>query len=193
LKERAAMADRVSEIRVTVRLNAKLFRRFALFDAFIRRRRWVSPSVFAGIFAGFALIAFLLRYRAEQAVLLACVLLGVGVVLPAVYFFSYLLSVRAQIQAMKLTKPRAAYILQLDETGLTATVSQRKKLFPWEQMHAAYRRKNCTYLYVSPAQGFLLPHEQLEAGPDALWALLAEHMPPSALHGGGAAAAVKDE
>jgi len=179
------MTLKTTPIRVDVKVSAKLFRRFALFDAFVRQRRWVSPTVFAGIFFFFALLAFLLRSRAEQAVLLACVLLGVGVVLPCVYFFSYLLSVRTQIVKMKLARPRTAYTLLIGPEGLEATVGKNNRLFPWAQMHAAYRRADCTYLYVSAKQGFLLPHDQIAEGPDALWRLLSAFMPPAALHGAG--------
>jgi hypothetical protein len=177
------MAEETTEIRADVRIGAKQFRRFALFDAFCRQRRWVSPAVFAGFFILFALIAFWGRARAQQAGLLGGVLLGVGVVLPGVYFFSYLLSINGQIKKMKLAKPRFSYALRLNGEGLEATAGKETRLFPWAQAHAAYRRAECTYVYVSEKQAFLLPHDQVVQGPDALWSLLDKALPASKRHG----------
>ncbi len=177
------MAEETTEIRVDVRIDAKQFRRFALFDAFYRQRRWVSPAIFAGIFILFALVAFWGRSRAQQAGLLAGVLLGVGVALPGVYFFSYLLSINGQIKKMKLTKPRFSYALRLNEEGLEATAGKETRPFPWTQAYAAYRRAGCTYVYVSEKQAFLLPHGQIAQGPDALWSLLRKALPASKRHG----------
>ena len=178
------MIDNKSPEKVQVKIDARLFRHFAMFDAFIRRRRWQPPALFAGIFLFFALAAYLMRERAPQATMLAGVLLGVGVVLPLVYLVSYLLSIRAQIKKMKLDKPRAAYSLTLDERGMDVNAGKTTHTYEWTSLYAAYRRADCTYLYVSAGQAYLLPHAQLSGGPDALWELLSSQMQSSKLHAG---------
>lgn len=178
------MTEKKSRIEIHVQINAKLFRHFAMFDAFIRRRRWQPPTLFAGIFLFFALAAYLMRGRSPQATMLAGVLLGVGIVLPAVYLGSYLFSVRAQIKKMKLDKPRAAYTLTLDDNGVEVSAGKNAHHYEWESLYAAYRRPECTYLYVSPGQAYLLPHAQLADGPEALWELLTQKMANKTLHAG---------
>ena len=178
------MTDNQNQMKTQVKIDAKLFRHFAMFDAFIRRRRWQPPVLFTGIFLFFALMAYLMRSHSPQAAMLAGVLLGVGIILPAVYLFSYLFSVRAQIKKMKLDKPRAAYTLTLDGNGVEVNAGKSVQNYEWSKLHAAYRRPECTYLYVSPGQAYLLPHAQLLDGPDALWELLTQHMASQTLHEG---------
>ncbi len=177
------MSGTIVVLKIDVRISKKIFRNFALFDAFCRQKRWVSPAVFAGIFFAFSLISYLARFRNDQALLLAGVLLSVGIVLPCVYFFSYLLSIKTQSDRMKLDKPRLAYSLSADTNGLGITMAKENQYIAWEQIYAVYRRKNCTYLYLSPGQAFLLPHAQIADGVDTLWALLRNVVPVSHLHG----------
>lgn len=178
------MTDHQYPIKTQVKIDANLFRHFAMFDAFIRRRRWQPPALFAGIFLFFALMAYLLRYRAPQATMLAAVLLGVGIVLPAVYVLSYLFSVRAQIRKLKLDRPRTAYTITLDANGVEVSAGKSIQHYDWPNLYAAYRRPECTYLYVSHGQAYLLPHAQLSDEPDALWQLLTQKMAKKALNEG---------
>ena len=179
------MSITIDVLKIDVRISKKIFRNFALFDAFCRQKKWVSPVLFAGIFFAFSLISYFARFQNDQAILLTSVLLSVGIVLPCVYFFSYLLSIKAQSDRMKLDTPRHAYSLSADSDGLEITMAKETQHVAWEQIYAVYRRKNCTYLYVSPGQAFLLPHEQIPDGAETLWTLLRNVVPVSHLHGDG--------
>ena len=46
----------------------------------------------------------------------------------------------------------------------------------WPDVQAAFRKKGCVYLYVSPAKALLLPDGQADAPDAAVWAYLKEHM-----------------
>ena len=46
----------------------------------------------------------------------------------------------------------------------------------WPEVQAAFRRKGCIYLYVSPAKAFLLPDGQADATDGEVWAYLKDHM-----------------
>lgn len=174
----------MEEKKITVRvvMDAKTFRSFALFDSLLRRRLWRAPALFAGILLFFALLCFLLRERAEQAALLGVVLLAVGLGLPAVYFFTFLRSVRMQIRKLKLDRPRPVYTVTISAAeGVRAAVKKESACYRWEDLHSAYRRNGCIYLYVSAQRAYLLPEPQITGGVEDLWRLLGEKMPSGCL------------
>ena len=174
---------RKDALTVEVKIDAGLFRSFALFDTLRRQRRWVSPAVFAGIMLVFACVCFAMRGRAEQAGLLGGVLLAVGLVLPAAYFLSFYLSIRTQIKKLKLTEARHVYTVTLrPETGVEVATEQERASYRWDELYGAWRVKNCVYLYAAPRRAYLLPDGQVEGGADRLWALLQDAMPPQRLH-----------
>ncbi len=77
-----------STIEIPVKLNEKTFKRFARFDMFTLRKRWVRPVIFSLLMTAFAAAALLARK--EQSGLIAAVLLTVGLGLPVVYFGTFL-------------------------------------------------------------------------------------------------------
>ena len=60
------------EIVIPVSLDERTFKRFALFDMFSLRRKWVRPAVFSVILIAFAFAALLTRK--EQSGLIAAAL-----------------------------------------------------------------------------------------------------------------------
>lgn len=166
---------------IDVKVSAGIFRRFALFNVFIKQRRWIAPSIFAGIMTTFASIAIIAKSNSNQAMLLSCVLLAVGISLPLVYFCSYLVSVNTQIKRMKLSaSPRYAYTLSLDPVNFVAIINAMSHVYPWGDIHAVYKRNDCTYIYVSPEQAYLLPNDQLDT--ESLWKMLDRVVPSHILH-----------
>ena len=109
-KERVPMEK--TSITVEVMVDARIFRQFALFDARRVKRVWRSPLIFVLIMSAFALVCFFMRER-SQAVLLGCVLLGVGLILPTVYFGFFLHSIKKQIEKMKLNLTRRVRYIRL--------------------------------------------------------------------------------
>ncbi len=168
-------------ITVAVVVDARIFRQFALFDARRVKRVWRSPFIFMAIMAAFAAICFLMRARAEQAALLGFVLLGVGLVLPAVYYGFFLHSIRKQIEKMKLHTPRAVYTLSISRAdGVTAANPGRKpERYAWNNLYGVYRVPGCVYIYVSNRKAFLLP-DGLDGAADCR-PLFAEMLPPEKL------------
>jgi hypothetical protein len=165
-------------IHIPVRIDAATFRQFALFDTFVRGKRWRGPALFAALLSASACICFAMHAR-RGAVLLGCVLLLVGLGLPAAWLASYLLSLRAQARRMHLATPQHAYTLLVRDSGveISSVQGKGKTTLAWGQVYAAYRRKACTYLYADAAHAYLLPHSQIEGGEAGLWAMLAAHLP----------------
>ena len=169
------------EITVCVRLDAKTFRRFCRFDMLRLRKKWVRPAVFALILVAFAFAALLIGR--EQSGMIAAVLLAVGLGLPLVYFGSYFSQVNLQVARHRLDPPRRVYTVRLDREGAHVVNDQKEEPpldVPWKDVQAAFRARDCVYLYVNAARAFLLPDGQADAGPDELWAVLEKHMGPKA-------------
>ncbi len=169
-------------VTVPVKLTAKGFRDFAVFDTLVRQRRWVMPAVFCAILSASALVCHLLRDRSPSAGVLVAILLVVGVGLPVVYFISFLNSVRQQNRRMGLSAQGVAvYTVTLDGTGVHVQAKDQHMDHPWESVYRVYFRKNAAYLYPSDKQAYLLPYGDVDA--DALDAVLAAHLPAEKLFG----------
>ena len=168
----------MKEIIIPVKLDAKTFRRFCRFDMFRLRKRWVRPVAFALILIAFAVAA--LFSRRPEAGLIAAVLLVVGLGLPLVYFGTYFSQVNLQAERLGLASARLVYTVKLDFDGVRVVNHLKKEdaqTVSWSEVQAAFRRKGCVYLYVSPVKAYLLPDGQGGVAPDALWAYLNARIP----------------
>lgn len=172
-------------ITIDVMIDSKIFRKFAIFDNLHRQRRWVSPVIFASLMSAFACVCFVMRGSAAHAVMLGCVLLLIGLGLPAVHVWSFFNSIKSQVKAHKLEKPRAIYSLRLscEHDGVSVTNPAGESAgYEWGSLYGAYRVDGCTYLYVTNNKAFLLPDGQVKESTDSLWSLLAEMLPSEKLH-----------
>lgn len=171
-----------NEITVRVKLDAAAFRRFAVFDNLILRRRWGRPVLFCVLMAAFAAVCFCLKK--EQSVLIGSLLLILGAGMPLVYFGTFFYQIRAQIKRLGLKTPQAAYTLRFGPDGVRIDNDRKQEetqTLPWDKVYAACRVKNSIYLYAAPTRAFLLPDGQADAGADELWRLIAGHVKPNRL------------
>ena len=162
---------------IPVRLDEKTFKRFARFDMFSRRKKWIRPAVFALILIVFAVAALLVRK--EQSGLIAAVLLVVGLGLPFVYIGTFLSQVNMQAVSRKLKPARYVYTVTLGGEGVTAKDNGKNEetpVIPWEKIQKAFRRKGCIYLYVTAAKAFLLPAGQADAPDHEVWDFIQDHL-----------------
>ena len=164
-------------ITIPVRLDEKTFKRFARFDMFTLRKRWVRPVIFSAILIAFAFVALLTKKA--QSGMIAAVLLAVGIGLPVVYFGSFFSQVNMQALQQKLKPPRNVYTVTLREEGIRVENNQRQEdalEMEWVAVQKAFRRKGCIYLYVTPTKAFLLPEGQADAPDEEVWDYLTAHM-----------------
>ena len=160
-------------ITIPVKLDEKTFRRFARFDMLRLRKRWVKPAVFALILCAFATVALITRL--PQSGMIAAVLLVIGLGLPVVYIGMFLSQVNMQAAQWKLGKGRSVYTVRLTEEGFQVANDRKQEntgLVPWEKAVQAFRRKDCIYLYATPAKAFLLPAGQADAPDGAVWDMI---------------------
>lgn len=151
---------------IHVELNGQIFRRFALFDAFRRERRWRRPVLFTCLMLAFSCVCLV-----GGSVLLASVFSIIGLGLPAVWVGTFLFQVNTQ--ARRLNAAHAAYDVVLEENGVSGPGLEVP--LPWDQVHAVYCDRDCVYLYVSPLRAILIPSGT--AGFGELGPFLAQHMP----------------
>lgn len=166
-------------MKINVLLTAELFVRFTLFDILKRRKMWKSPAIFAGILSPCALVCYLMNH-VDGAVMLGTVLLIVGLGMPIFYFADFFLSLRKQVIAQGLKRPQNVYNLELtkEKKGIHISNGKESADYAWKDVYHVYRDTICTYLYMTPARAFLLPHTCLgDHEPDELWALITSQIP----------------
>lgn len=150
------------------------FLRFALFDTFHVKKRWKTPVLFVCLMTAFAAACFALRQSREQALLLGGVLLGIGLILPLVWYLWFLSSVKKEAGKLGLSKRHIAYSLLLRNDGVTVRREKEKAEYAWKSTFMARRVKGCIYLYVLPTRAFLMPKCEES---DAAWDFICHHLP----------------
>lgn len=167
-----------------VRINAAIFRRFALFDAFRRKRRFVLPAIFCVVFLALSFLC--MASGREQADLIGTLLQIIGLGLPVCYVLSFLLQVRDQCKRLGLKALRPAYTLHLDGANLRVINDMQQEpevVLPYASLFGVWRVSGAYYLYATPARAFILPDGQCDLSPDALYDLFKAHLPDGTLHG----------
>lgn len=164
-------------MKIEVILTEKIFRKFTTFDILRRQKRWQSPAIFASIL-GFCAIICYIMHHVDGAVMLGTVLLVVGLGMPAVYFISFFTSLRPQVLAHGLARPKHVYTLELTDRSNGISISNEKEHadYKWKQVFHVYRDTLATYLYLAPTRAFILPNTCIE-DTDALWALMCKMLP----------------
>lgn len=154
-------------------IDRAVFARFAAYDSLIRKKAWRNPLLFALILSAFAAVCFAGRETHAQATLLGGVLLGVGLVLPLVWFGMFFASVRRQAKRLGLSKDRAQYFVTLSPEKIHVEKGKEAADFDWAEVPLACRDRGCIYLYVGPKRAFLLPDC---ADTERAWALITEKL-----------------
>lgn len=145
-----------------------------------RRKVWHAPAIWAGILCGSAAICFIMSHI-RGAVLLGWVLTLAGLGLPMSYFASFASSLKQQILSQGLKRPKNVYTLVLADNAKGISVSNETEHadYPWKKIHHIYRDLTATYLFITKDRAFILPHQCIEEGEDALWDLISRKVDSS--------------
>jgi len=168
-----------SAITVSVKIDARLFRNFAIYDAFRMKKRWKSPVLFALILLGFAILCFSRAKTQEQAVFMGAVLLAVGFGLPIIYFANFFRSINVQIRKLGLKSPQPVYTVTLTDVpdGIhVAAKNGETAQYEWNNLYGVHQGKSCTYLYVQNNRAYLLPDRDIGSQAEALGSLLEKRL-----------------
>ena len=167
-----------------VRINAPIFRRFAMFDTFRLKRRWVSPAVFSVILIAFSFAAMI--SGKEQAQMIGTLLQFIGLGLPLAYVLHFLLQIHDQCRRLGLKTLRPAYTLNFAEKELRVIndmTSEPEVKLPYASLHGVWRVSGAFYIYAAPTRAFILPDGQYPLSPSAMWDELNARLPQGVLHG----------
>ncbi|MBR4039439.1 MAG: hypothetical protein IKJ11_04995 [Clostridia bacterium] len=167
-----------------VRINAPIFRRFALFDTFRLRRRWISPAVFALILFAFSFACMI--SGKEQAQMIGTVLQLVGLGLPLCYVLAFLVQVGDQCRRLGLKSLRPAYTLNFCESELRIIndmAAEPEVRLAYTSLHGVWRVGGAFYIYAAPARAFILPDGQYPVSPAQLWDFLHARTGADRMHG----------
>lgn len=145
------------EVTMKGNIDKKTFRKFSLFHAFVRQKAWRNPLFFVLIMSGFAAICFSGRGKFQQAELLGGVLLGIGLLLPVIWFLMFLASVNRQAKANKLSSGNVQYVVTLSSDGVKVRKGKEMADFSWKDVTGVYKVRGCIYLYMNTGRAFLLP------------------------------------
>lgn len=166
-------------MRIEVIMTEEIFRRFTMFDLFKRKKVWKRPALWAAILCVSAAICFIMGH-VRGAKLLGTVLLLVGTGLPLSYFATFASSMKQQILSQGLKRPKHVYTLVLTEKAKGISVSNETEHaeYEWKKVHHIYRNLLDTYIFITPARGFILPHHCIEEGEEELWNLIRRKVDP---------------
>lgn len=154
---------------VRVNLTPKTFRRFAMYDTFVLKKRWKLPVFFALIMLAFAAACFFLTDK-QGHLGIGWLLTVIGIGLPVIWFMMFRLSLRTSVKTQKL--PRAVYTLIFSEEAVdiqSATKMEEHVRLPWDKIARLVRDKDCIYLYATEQKAFLLPSGQADVPDNELW------------------------
>lgn len=163
---------------IEVQMTEAVFRRFTMFNILKLRKMWRSPAIFAGILGGCACVCFLMHH-VDGAVMLGCVLLLVGLGMPLVYFATFFSSLKKEVLKHGLSRPQNVYTLTLTPKaqGIGIRNETEQADYSWKDVFHVFRDHDATYLYMTPDRAFILPHDCIPEGPDALWELVTKKLP----------------
>lgn len=172
-------------VTVHVKINAGIFRRFAMFDAFRLHRRWKAPALFALILIAFSISAFLMTGKTQSA-MIGNLLLVIGLGLPLAYVLHFLMQVRDQCKRLGLRQLRPAYTLNMNEKHLRIINDMNPEpevSLTWDSLYGAWRGDMAYYIYAGPSRAFILPDGQYALSPAAMYDYLKERLPQGRMHG----------
>lgn len=163
----------IQPITVQTRIDETVFTDFSHFNSFRLSSRWLSLLLFPVVMAAFGAVNLLTGSR-----LLFYVFCAAGIALPLLYLLFYRVSLNKQIAAYQLEQPRSAYTVCLSADGIAVSTEKEKTEFCWEQVYRVFEMNDYTYLYITKARAFILPHCDVSQGtPEQLHQIFLDYLP----------------
>ncbi len=156
-------------------INAEALREYAVYDTLVRRKRWISPAIFAAILSAFAAVCFAASKTRSGGILLGTVLLVIGLGLPVIYIGSYLQSVRRQLKKMADTGSKVMFTIRLAPQGITMTRGEQEQTWSWKTVRLVHRLRRSIAVYPEENQAFLIGGDSINLS--AVWNTLVDRLP----------------
>ena len=163
----------IQPITVKTMMDTKVFTDFSHFNSFRLNKRWLSLVLFPVIIVAFGFVNLFTGSR-----LLFYVFCAAGIVLPLLYLLFYRVSIKKQIVAYQLEIPRCAYTVFLSKDGVAVSNEKEQAKLDWERVYRVFELDDYTYVYITKARAFILPHRDIADGtPEQLHQLFLEYLP----------------
>lgn len=164
----------VPTITVPSHMNQQVFTNFSNFNSFRLHNRWLGLAGFPVL-----MIALSVINRETGSDFLFYLFIACGIGLPLLYLLFYFVSLKQQIAANGLQTPRLAYTVTLSPQGVAVQTDKERAKYRWDQLYRVYVLPEATYVYITRARAFLLPHADLPDGVTTqdLVALVSQHLP----------------
>lgn len=153
-------------------IDKKTYINFSRFHRFYARKNSWNMIIFPIMLLGFAIFNLSIGNNT-----MAFILLVICFLLPAGSITAYSLRTSKQIEVFKLNTPRIFYSLTFSEAGIHISNKKEKVDYEWSQVYKIYRTKNSIYLYMTPANAFIIPSACIkDHSSDDLWTLFRKYI-----------------
>lgn len=164
-------SDRI--VRVDTRIDAKVFRDFSDFNAFVIGKRWLTM-----IAASVVLLILAIVNWCTGGIALSYICVALAVLAPLMFMLRYTVSVKGQIRRFQLEQPRQFYELKISAGGLEVQNETEHAKYQWKQVYRVYEKEEYFYIFITKARGYILPKADIVSGSeDLLKEIIKEDLP----------------
>lgn len=173
---------------ISVKLSARTFKNFAIFNAMRRQRRWILPVGIAAFCFIFSVLSFTFQETLPWGSSLGSILSAVTVLVPMGYFRSFYSGIDKQVEKMNLKEPRHVYTIELSESTTESIrffyPGEKKpaEFFTWNSIEGAWCTDHAIYIYVTPERALLIPDVIKNLDQTKLWAFLEKQLGAEKMH-----------
>lgn len=153
-------------------IDKKIYINFNKFHRFYSQRNTWNIILFPVVLLGLAIYNWRLGNN-----ILAWILLAACLIIPIWSLFIFHFKTQKQVKQFNLTIPRVFYSLAFNENGINISNKKEHVDYKWSQVYKVYRTQTSFYLYITPANAFIIPFECVKScTTDELWILFQNHI-----------------
>ncbi len=158
---------------VHTHVDAAVYSAFSTFNNFTLNRRGLTLKLFPLLMTGMGI-----AHLASSYTVMGIAFIALGALLPLAYVGFHRRSLANQIEQYKLDRPRLAYKVSLQQTGIFVENNKESTRYPYEMCYGAYRVAQYCYVYITKSKCFILPVKDLqdEVTEEMLWMFLQEKL-----------------
>lgn len=173
MKNSTATEQKPQTFIVHTHVDASVYSAFSTFNNFILNRRGLTLKLFPLLMTGMGI-----AHVASSYTVMGIAFIALGALLPLAYVGFHRRSLANQIKQYKLERPRLAYKVSLQQSGLFVENEKESTLYPYEMCYWAYRVPQYCYVYITKSKCFILPVKDLQDGvsEEMLWEFLQEKL-----------------
>lgn len=147
-----------NKILISCCISGEVFRNFAKYDAFQRRKAWRSTLILSMSLLLTSLIFFIGFRDNYFAKAFGSFFLISAVIIPVIWVTSLNSSINKQIKERDIRESIAQYFVELSDNGVVMSKGKDKVNFTWNEIYRVIFSKDCAYVFVNKDRALLLPY-----------------------------------